>query len=266
MFTTWAMFRLLKVSDVIEGLVLERQQKLQEEASVKTSIETEVDKPQESQGTYPVLQDEIEGEYPGSPNPLMARRPLSGKAKLELGSESDVQTGQYDSSMVAQLDIIIDKSTNLGENNSQQEFLLKRFQDFPELLGYKNYRCYEMVTIFINSMVNLVFNLTNLTYVFKLLVVMFPMPMIVIKLSTFAIYAVVIVLVIEPEKLRWMTTITMTTFMTISKHDRSILIPSLVFLLRFCGARHEQGETTRDSLGDELGQRWQLPWRLHLRL
>ena len=74
-----------------------------------------------------------------------------------------------------------------------------------------------MVTIFINSMVNLVFNLTNLTYVFKLLVVMFPMPMIMIKLITFLIYTVVIVLVIEPEKLRWMTTITMTTFMTISK-------------------------------------------------
>lgn len=155
---------------------------------------------------------------------------------------------------------------DVGREDRDKEFIVKRFQDFPEILGYHNYRCYEMVTIFINSMVNLVFNLTNLTYVFKLLVVMFPMPMIVIKLSTFAIYAVVIVLVIEPEKLRWMTTITMTTFMTISKHDRSILIPSLVFLLRFCGARHEQGETTRDSLGDELGQRWQLPWRLHLRL
>lgn len=97
------------------------------------------------------------------------------------------------------------------------EFIVKRFSDFPELLGYQNYRCYEIVTIFINSMVNLVFNLTNLTYVFKLLVVMFPMPLIIIKLFTFVIYSAVIVLVIEPEKLRWMTTITMTTFMTISK-------------------------------------------------
>jgi hypothetical protein len=95
---------------------------------------------------------------------------------------------------------------------------MKRFADFPEILGYHNYRCYEMITIFINSMVNLIFNLTNLTYVFKVLVVMFPMSMMMIKLITFLIYTAVIVLVIEPEKLRWMTTITMTTFMTISKN------------------------------------------------
>lgn len=119
--------------------------------------------------------------------------------------------------MAAQIESIIELSTNPGDSKSDHEFLFKRFQDFPEMLGYKNYRCYEIVTIFINSMVNLVFNLTNLTYVFKLLVVMFPMPLIIIKLFTFVIYSAVIVLVIEPEKLRWMTTITMTTFMTISK-------------------------------------------------
>jgi len=97
------------------------------------------------------------------------------------------------------------------------EFIIKRFADFPEILGYHNYRSYEMITIFINSMVNLVFNLTNLTYVFKLLVVMFPVPLNIIRLFTFVIYSAVIYFVIEPEKLRWMTTITMTTFMTISK-------------------------------------------------
>lgn len=115
-------------------------------------------------------------------------------------------------------------------------------------------------------MVNLVFNLTNLTYVFKLLVVMFPMPMMVIKLFTFVIYAVVIVLVIEPEKLRWMTTITMTTFMTISKLKVLNVTVSLVFLLRLRGACDEQGEAPGDSLSYELGQCRQLPRRLHLRL
>ena len=103
------------------------------------------------------------------------------------------------------------------QHSGGQEFIMKRFSDFPEILGYHNYRCYEVVTIFINSMVNLVFNLTNLTYVFKLMMAMFSMPLIVIKLLTFLLYAAVIFLVIEPEKLRWMTTITMTTFMTISK-------------------------------------------------
>jgi hypothetical protein len=125
---------------------------------------------------------------------------------------------------------------------------MKRFQDFPEILGYPNYRCYEIVTIFINSMVNLVFNLTNLTYVFKLLIVMFPMPMILIKLITFLIYGVVIVLVIEPEKLRWMTTITMTTFMTISKiYISKFLISSFLLFLRFNRFGDEHGKTPCDD-------------------
>lgn len=85
------------------------------------------------------------------------------------------------------------------------------------MIGQPNHRCYETVTIFINSMVNLVFNLTNITYVCKLLIVMFPAKMVYIKIVMFVIYGVVIMLVIEPEKLRWVTNFTMVTFMLISK-------------------------------------------------
>lgn len=161
--------------------------------------------------------DSNEGEPVGSPSHLIfkAERPASQQRSADEFNLQDA--GSYDSSMTNQLDMIIDKSSNPEDGRSDHEFLFKRFQDFPELLGYKNYRCYEVVTIFINSMVNLVFNLTNLTYVFKLMMAMFSMPLIVIKLLTFLLYAAVIFLVIEPEKLRWMTTITMTTFMTISK-------------------------------------------------
>ena len=113
--------------------------------------------------------------------------------------------------------LVQDFRMEVAREDRDKEFIIKRFQDFPEILGYHNYRSYEMITIFINSMVNLVFNLTNLTYVFKLLVVMFPVPLNIIRLFTFVIYSAVIYFVIEPEKLRWMTTITMTTFMTISK-------------------------------------------------
>lgn len=66
-------------------------------------------------------------------------------------------------------------------------------------------------------MVNFVFSLTNLTYVFNLLKELSPMPILSIKLYTFLLYALIVIFVIEPEKLRWMTKITMLTFLFISK-------------------------------------------------
>lgn len=59
---------------------------------------------------------------------------------------------------------------NIGDREeSDKEFLIKRFQDFPELLGYANFKTYETVTIVINSMVNIVFALSNIVYVNKIL-------------------------------------------------------------------------------------------------
>jgi len=69
-----------------------------------------------------------------------------------------------------------------------------------------------IITIIINTMVNFVFSLTSLIYTFNLLEELFGWSQTSIRLSCFGIFMLVIVLVIEPEKLKWMTTVTMISF------------------------------------------------------
>lgn len=74
-----------------------------------------------------------------------------------------------------------------------------------------------IITIIINTMVNFVFSLTSLIYTFNLLEELFPWSQTSIRLLCFGVFMLVIVLVIEPEKLKWMTTVTMISFMGIGK-------------------------------------------------
>ena len=77
-----------------------------------------------------------------------------------------------------------------------------------------------IITIIINTMVNFVFSLTSLIYTFNLLEELFPWSQTSIRLLCFGVFMLVIVLVIEPEKLKWMTTVTMISFMGIGRHCR----------------------------------------------
>jgi hypothetical protein len=74
-----------------------------------------------------------------------------------------------------------------------------------------------IITIIINTMVNFVFSLTSLIYTFNLLEELFPWSQNAIRLICFAVFMLVIVLVIEPEKLKWMTTVTMISFAGIGR-------------------------------------------------
>ena len=95
--------------------------------------------------------------------------------------------------------------------------MVKRFQDFPELIGVKCFKTYENLTIVINSMINIVSILTTVTYVVKLMRDLVSWDDNIIKLAVFAINALVIVLVIEPEKLKCLTVLTTIIFMSIGK-------------------------------------------------
>lgn len=97
------------------------------------------------------------------------------------------------------------------------EMMVKRFQDFPIIIGYKSWKCHMIITIIINTMVNFVFSLTSLIYTFNLLEELFPWSQTSIRLICFAVFLLVILIVIEPEKLKWMTTVTMISFMGIGR-------------------------------------------------
>lgn len=102
-------------------------------------------------------------------------------------------------------------------NDAHQEFMVKRFQDFPAFIGIHCFKTYENLTIVINSMINLVSNLTNITYVVKLSQELVFWSENTIKLVSFGTYLIIVILVIEPEKLKYLTIITTVLFMGISK-------------------------------------------------
>lgn len=139
--------------------------------------------------------------------------PIPG-AKLDL-SEGNIE-------LFKEIDAKIEELKPGDEDKAHKEFLIKRFQDFPEFINIKGYKTYEGLTIVINSMINLVSNLTNITYVIKLTKELVSWDVNIIKLVSFLSYMLVVVLVVEPEKLKYLTIITTILFMGISKHSKHL--------------------------------------------
>lgn len=103
------------------------------------------------------------------------------------------------------------------EEKAHKEFLVKRFQDFPVFIEIKGQKAYETATIFINSSINLVSNLSSITYVVSLSKELVTWDENIIKLVSFLFYMLVVIFVVEPEKLKYLTWITTVLFMGISK-------------------------------------------------
>lgn len=120
--------------------------------------------------------------------------------------------------MFKEIDMIIEELKPEDADKAHKEFLVKRFQDFPKILSYKNPKTYETIVIVINSMLNMVSSLQNLTYVLRLLRELVMWNENLIKLCLFLVYFFIVFSIVEPEKLKHMTTITMILFMTISNH------------------------------------------------
>lgn len=120
--------------------------------------------------------------------------------------------------MFKEIDMIIEELKPEDEDKAHKEFLVKRFQDFPTILSYKSPKTYETIVIVINSMLNMVSSVQNLTYVFRLLRELVAWNENLIKLCAFLTYFLIVFFIIEPEKLKHMTTITIILFMTISNN------------------------------------------------
>lgn len=120
------------------------------------------------------------------------------------------------------------------EESVTREFIVKRFQDFPHLLKINNANILQSITIFVNSMINLVSSLTNITFVVKLMVEITPWNANLIKLMLFVLYFAVIFFIIEPEKLRYFTVASMVIFSAICKF--ACFTPSVFLLPRLSAA------------------------------
>ena len=104
------------------------------------------------------------------------------------------------------------------EEKAHREFIVKRFQDFPLLLNVSNAKFLEGLTIVINSLINMISSISNIMYVLKLVVEILPWNINLIKLVLFLLYFTIIYLIVEPEKLKNFTVVTMLGFAFISKN------------------------------------------------
>lgn len=95
------------------------------------------------------------------------------------------------------------------------EFMIKRFQDFPIMVGMKNGRFLEIFILIVNMMVNLVSNIVNIAMISTLTREIFDFSNFAIKLTSFPIYAAVLIFVIEPEKLKILTIISIILYLFI---------------------------------------------------
>jgi len=103
------------------------------------------------------------------------------------------------------------------EDKAHREFIVKRFQDFPLLLNVSNGKFLEGLTIVINSLINMISSISNIMYVLKLMVEIVPWSVNLIKLMLFVVYFTIIYFIVEPEKLKHFTVITMLGFAFIGK-------------------------------------------------
>ena len=126
-------------------------------------------------------------------------------------------------SLFNQIDDVIEDLKPNDPDEAHKEFLIKRFQDFPALLNYKNFKFYETVVITINSMINMVSSLNNLTLVVQLMKELTQMNPHLTKLIMFVVYFAIIFCIVEPEKLKYMTVITTFLFMFIGKGFKMFL-------------------------------------------
>lgn len=95
------------------------------------------------------------------------------------------------------------------------EFIVKRFQDFPLLLNFKRKKFLEFLIAVIASMINLISTLLNIVTVATTLSEVTGYSPLMIKLSSLPIYTLVLIFIIEPEKLKILTMIWSIAFLFI---------------------------------------------------
>lgn len=100
---------------------------------------------------------------------------------------------------------LVKNKINGGSKSQDLEFMVKRFQDFPVLIGIKYARCLEILIMIVNTMVNMVSNLINIVLIATTLEELFGWSRLLSKIISFPLYTIVIFFVLEPEKLKYLT-------------------------------------------------------------
>lgn len=126
-------------------------------------------------------------------------------------------TVDMDLSMFKEIDQLVEELKPEDEEKAHREFIVKRFQDFPLLLNVSNAKFLEGLTIVVNSLINMISSVSNIMYVLKLMVEIVPWNINLIKLTLFVLYFAIVYFIVEPEKLKHFTVITMLGFAFIGK-------------------------------------------------
>lgn len=108
-------------------------------------------------------------------------------------------------------------------SSNEREFIVKRFQDFPVLVEMEFGRYLEVLIIIVNTVVNLVSNLVNIVMIVTLSKELFGISPLFIKMVSFLLFCLIMILIIEPEKLKHLTSLSILLYMFIGKNNFEIL-------------------------------------------